>query len=515
MNVDIAIIGFGVIGSEFLSKFYQQYKGNKKINIVIVEKNLNNIPGGEAYSEYQSKFGFFNNPLRISNPEFINWIKNKKNNEKLINISLKKKFNLKKWLKDNHFFSEKKIEKFNELYVPRFFYSYFLEDKIYNCLKNYRKNIKVTFLRGEINKIIYQDFNFCSFKREATEYSYLFKKKKIFFKRKNYKTKSFQSDNIIIGTGILPPQTINRKKKFFNKNYIEDFYGSRGTTNLKNRVKNLLKINKKIKIIFIGNKAGLLEAMPELQKMTINYINKIKIICISPSTVSLKKAEFSTNYRSFSLSCLEYISHQNINKAEDIYNYIVKEFKIGSKNGFNNYDVWTTILKKNLLNKMYRYLPNEEKIKYNKYVFNKIRNMTRYTYPLTVNAKEKLEKDKILKFVVGRVQQISEVKKKLLIVDDRNKKIFGDIVINVSGPSNLMKTNKNINYIESLKNISKNFDSRAFFTSNSFLLKKNIYLPGTLSLNFNPNRLTIIKAITKNAHKVAKKISKKYNLKNG
>jgi len=46
------------------------------------------------------------------------------------------------------------------------------------------------------------------------------------------------------------------------------------------------------------------------------------------------------------------------------------------------------------------------------------------------------------------------------------------------------------------------------------MLKNNIYMPGTLSLNFNPNRLTIIRAITRNAHKVAINISKKYNKKN-
>ena len=38
------------------------------------------------------------------------------------------------------------------------------------------------------------------------------------------------------------------------------------------------------------------------------------------------------------------------------------------------------------------------------------------------------------------------------------------------------------------------------------MLEKGLFLPGTLSNNFNPGRETIIKAITKNAHKVAKKL---------
>ena len=40
------------------------------------------------------------------------------------------------------------------------------------------------------------------------------------------------------------------------------------------------------------------------------------------------------------------------------------------------------------------------------------------------------------------------------------------------------------------------------------MLEKGLYLPGTLSNNFNPGRETIIKAITKNSHKVAKNILK-------
>ena len=38
------------------------------------------------------------------------------------------------------------------------------------------------------------------------------------------------------------------------------------------------------------------------------------------------------------------------------------------------------------------------------------------------------------------------------------------------------------------------------------MVEKGLFLPGTLSNNFNPGRETIIKAITKNSHKVAKTI---------
>ena len=90
MLFDFTIIGFGVIGVETLhgikkNLLKKKQKNKKKFNIAIIEKNLKNIPGGVAYSQENSKFGFFNNPLRLSHPEFIKWFnlaENKKKNNR-------------------------------------------------------------------------------------------------------------------------------------------------------------------------------------------------------------------------------------------------------------------------------------------------------------------------------------------------------------------------------------------------------------------------------------------------
>ena len=87
MPFDFTIIGFGVIGVEMLHgiKKYllkKKQKNNKKIRIAIIEKNLKNIPGGVAYSQKNSKFGYFNNPLRLSHPEFIKWFNLNENKKK-------------------------------------------------------------------------------------------------------------------------------------------------------------------------------------------------------------------------------------------------------------------------------------------------------------------------------------------------------------------------------------------------------------------------------------------------
>ena len=66
MQFDLTILGFGVIGVETLDALVLKINKKQKIRVAIIEKNINNIPGGVAYSKKNSKFGYFNNPLRLS-----------------------------------------------------------------------------------------------------------------------------------------------------------------------------------------------------------------------------------------------------------------------------------------------------------------------------------------------------------------------------------------------------------------------------------------------------------------
>ena len=92
LTYDLAVIGFGVIGTETLCSLDKlSSKRKKKLNIAIIDKDLKNIPGGVAYSPNKSKYGFFNNPLRLSHPNFIKWIKKPKNFKKCCNFFEKNK----------------------------------------------------------------------------------------------------------------------------------------------------------------------------------------------------------------------------------------------------------------------------------------------------------------------------------------------------------------------------------------------------------------------------------------
>ena len=126
MLFDLAIIGFGVIGVETLhgiKEVLKQKKTKKKIYIAVIEKDLNNVPGGIAYSKKKSKFGYFNNPLRLSHSDFIEWFKQKKNRNLIINFSKNNKsYNLGSWLKNNELLLNQNFKDYKEIYLPRLIY---------------------------------------------------------------------------------------------------------------------------------------------------------------------------------------------------------------------------------------------------------------------------------------------------------------------------------------------------------------------------------------------------------
>ncbi len=509
MKYNILLVGFGVIGVEALSKIVNDYKGKKKLKVIVVDKNIQNVPGGVAYSKQQSKFGFFNNPLRLSNPEFIKWIKKSKNIIKIKKfIYSKKDFNLSGWLKKNEVFNKKDTTKFDEIYLPRLTYSFFLEEKIVNLLKKVKKkNIDLHFIEGEFQDITNNNEYICKIGKNSNSYKFLLNKSSFKLKKIN-KKHSIHADNIIIGNGLLPPQKIKERIFSNNNNYIWDFYSEGGTQNLLKKISKKMLSKKFIKILFIGNKAGLLETMPEIENFSKKKKNQVKIKCFAPNLLSLEKAELSNNYLSYRFKFLRKENLKKIANAKQIYFLIKKEFNHAKKIGFYKYDVWTLILKKKILNKIYNTLSLSQKKIYNDSIFSKIRNITRYTYPNTINAKNRLEETKVLSYEIDKIIQLNKSSNHMTLITSSGKKFRGDLVVNVSGPVSLSKATNEVKFLKSLKKLCNEFNERGFFADVNFSIGKNIYAPGVISSNFNPNRFTIIKAITLNTHKSVKKIMK-------
>ena len=99
------------------------------------------------------------------------------------------------------------------------------------------------------------------------------------------------------------------------------------------------------------------------------------------------------------------------------------EFKNAILNRYNKYDVWTKILGNEILKKSLDKLNYNEIKKYNISVFPKIRNLTRFTYPEPIIAKEYLERQKKIQMFKGRAKSIKAKLNKLIITTNNNKKI--------------------------------------------------------------------------------------------
>ena len=311
-----------------------------------------------------------------------------------------------------------------------------------------------------------------------------------------------KTDKILIGNGLLPPKKIKINNKFSDNNYIWDFYSEGGTENLLKKIREVLKKKKNVIVTFIGNKAGLLETTLQLKKQIITGKLDIKINVIAKKFSTLNKANFSKNYKKFKLKNFTFSKIKKIRKAEEILILLKKEFKYAVSMRFNKYDVWTTILKDKILNRSIANLDSLEKSKYNNSIFPKIRNLTRFTFPRTILAKNFLDKNKKIKIIKGKGILIKKIKDILYVKTDTKKMVKSNIVVNVSGPVDLISLNKESKFINTIKRSQGKFNQRGFLTDKNFALSNRIFIPGVMAYNFNPSRQTIIKAITNNSRKI-------------
>jgi hypothetical protein len=529
MNFSHICIGGGITGIEttikLVENFYKQYKNNKlkKLSIAIVDKNPGNIPGGVAYGFKSSKFGYFNNPIRLSPKSFQDWLTIKKNKFKIIKYLNQNGGDTgKKWIKKNKkkLFSNNKKEQ-EELYVPRAISNIWMEEKLITMLDKIKKNkinCEIFFFRGEIVSIQNDKNSYKKifFKKNICKELYL-KVKKNSLKQINFvegkNLKYIKSITQSVGLGLPPPKQLADKNVLNNRNYIWDFYVEGST----NRLLKLISAhpNKKMTVVyFIGYKAGLLEALTELEQFIFRTGKNINLICSSKNLVSIQKAEMSKDKKKLNLSFFIKKNLKKIKSAKQIEKYLINEFTLALQKGFNKYDVWTNILKQNILDKCLLNLSSRQKNLYNTIYHTKIRNLTRFTYPETINARENLFKKKILVSSKERVKKVSKKGTKLIVnvSDSFNKKknYICDIVVNVSGPLNVGELRHEIPLINVLKKNGGKVSSGAFLVNNNFEIKglKNIFTPGILAKGFNPERKTIFKAILKNSILVGKNVAK-------
>ena len=526
-------IGGGITGLEtIISAFIniqRKLKKSKKIIFAIIDKNPENIPGGVAYGFKISQFGYFNNPIRLSPVQFTKWLIKKENKKKIISyLKIHGGYTGKDWIKKNiNILYSSKIKQINELYIPRTIANFWMEQRLLWLISKMKKISKknsiifdLKFFKGEVlaiknlkdnyHKIIFKN-NYC----EMLQYKIIKNSfKKIVFEKNKQISEPIFSKTQNIGLGLPPPKQLATTRAQKNNYYIWDFYSQGSTSSLINKILQINKIKKKIRVYFIGYKAGLLESLPELKKIILKKKIKIEIICSSKDLVSIQEAKLSLNKKSYKLQVFKKKKLFNIRTAKKLYLSIMKEFELSYSLGYKKYDAWTQILNNKILDKCIKNFSYREKKQYYDFFYNRVRNVTRFTYPETIIAREKLLKMKILKTKKEIVKKVDNLKGQLIVETKSNNnkinKYICDLVINVSGPLNVGTLKNEIPLINDLRKNGAKILSGGFVVNNYFKISgiKNIYTPGILARGFNPERKTIIKAILENSQKAGESIAK-------
>ena len=139
MNFDVVFVGGG-LGSIFSLYNLVKTIDKKYLKICIIDKDILNIPGGVAYGNRNVNIGFFNNPCRLSPKELTSWILKNKNN--LVNfVENSQSSSFKEWIKRYKlkFLKSKNIEDLDEIYLPRIFCNFWLENLLVKTLKKIKK----------------------------------------------------------------------------------------------------------------------------------------------------------------------------------------------------------------------------------------------------------------------------------------------------------------------------------------------------------------------------------------
>ena len=147
MLFDHISVGGGVIGYNSTEKIINQivkntHLKNRIFNFAIIDKKINNIQGGIAYSPELSRYGYFNNPVRLSPKPFVNYIKTDKFKKELLSYLNNKSGYVDKIWKKKYFktLTNPKKNYFDELYLPRASYGIWQKVRIKNLINKINNN---------------------------------------------------------------------------------------------------------------------------------------------------------------------------------------------------------------------------------------------------------------------------------------------------------------------------------------------------------------------------------------
>ena len=144
-GIETIICAFNKIKNDLIKSKNKREKFKlKKFTFAVIEKKPENIPGGVAYGFKNSRYGYFNNPIRLSPKKFVNWLLKKENKKKIASyIKIYGGYTGKKWLNNNNktlfSFDPKKLR---ELYLPRTIFNFWMEERLIALISEMKSTSK-------------------------------------------------------------------------------------------------------------------------------------------------------------------------------------------------------------------------------------------------------------------------------------------------------------------------------------------------------------------------------------
>ncbi len=514
---------YSVIENLRIQKAEGKNVAGQSYSYALVDESAENIPGGVGFGREMSHFGDFNNPIRLSPNDFVGWVLN---NKTLISSYIEQYGGLKgqKWLDTYGSQLEQALtaSDISELYLPRAVFGYFMEERLLDVMDVASKAeaelgiiIKVDFWQGVANGYMPSmdgKGGTFTFGDEGLERLELVRTGQTFPKLRFEATgerqeTGLETERANISLGIAPPQQLATTAAQENQNYLWDFYAEGGTQKLLERIRAVQTDNpeRQVTIHFLGSMAGLLESLPELEAMRDAGTINVKLISSSSKAETLQKAEFTAGKPAYQLAHFTLANASQFSSADAVLDGVREEFKRAKESGYGAYDAWTPILMGGVLNTIISKLSDNERERYDSSIHPKLREISRFTNPETVLAKESLESKGVLVMRSGeRATGIEERNGQLVVKIDKDTGVaenMADIVVNVSGPLSPDKLTNISPLIRALSEAGAEIAQTGIKVDDGFQVKgvRGISLSGTLAEGYNPNRQTIINAILNNA----------------
>jgi uncharacterized NAD(P)/FAD-binding protein YdhS len=481
MNYNTVLLGSGISSTQtllqLLTKLELHPTPKGKIKIAVIEKNgefFTGIPYGKRSSVNSLTITTFGEFIHPNEKEpFLTWMETCKEDwmKKVIAHGGE---TATQWIQNNKVHIDEK--KWDDIYIPRFLYGLFLNEKINAAIEIARQ--KET---ASVDLIHAEAINVSQLNNGSYE---------IITEDKNKKTTSLTSEKIVIaiGSGTIKPVPAPENHSTENPGYfyINDTYHPSLDNNLEIITKILTGIHKKEErnILIVGSNASSLELIYLIKTKPVfaKLLNKIVVISFSgilPHRIT------ENNFPDYHFENLEQLKQQKYTST-DLIHTVEKDLDIAFAKGVHIGDMYYQL--SDLVVALLKNLGHEqEKDFYSRYG-NRFTKLIRRAGAEYRDAAQELIDSNKLELIKGSFSKLkkSESGVQLTYSNTADKKEFDfplsfPIVINCGGFEDLNESSSPlINNLVNKNICTVNATNRGFEVTEKFEANKNLYIMGPL-----------------------------------